>query len=169
MQKKIWILWRKIQILSCFELTDFFYHFYRITKKIWKKKLVKLMLSNFSNFNCWKNPKFYLHFLHNLAISGPGKCKIWNLGIKISKITKFELWEMMRSKVLFFPMLNLELIETYQVKLSTVLCNMNFTSNQVWSREASKVFLMIIILTLDILRYIGWTLIKVLKIFMFRT
>ena len=123
MQKKIWILWRKIQILSCFELTDFFITFIAIIalhRQFWKKKLVKLMLSNFSNFNCWKNPKFYLHFLQNLAISGPCKCKIWNLGIKINKLTKFELWEMMRSKVLFFPMLKLELIETYNVKLSTV-------------------------------------------------
>ena len=111
---------KKIQIFSCFDLTEFFHHFYNIEKKILRKKLVKMMLSNFSNFNCWKNPKFYLHFLHNLAISGPEECKIWNLGLKINKLAKFELWEMMRSKVLFFPMLKLELIETYHVKLSTV-------------------------------------------------
>ena len=86
---------------QCFELTDFFITFIALHRQFWKKKLVKLMLSNFSNFNCWKNPKFYLHFLHNLAISGPGKCKIWNSSIKINKLTKFELWEMMRSKVYF--------------------------------------------------------------------
>ena len=98
---------KKIQIFSFFDLTEFFHHFYNIEKKILRKKLVKMMLSNFSNFNFLKNPNSYLHFLQNLVISGPGKCKIWNLGIKISKLTKFELWEMMRSKVWFFPMLTL--------------------------------------------------------------
>ena len=36
----------------------------------------------------------------NLAISVPGKCKIGNLGIKISKTPKYGLWEMVRSWVL---------------------------------------------------------------------
>ena len=138
----------KNQILSYFDLTEFFHHFYNTSKKILRKKLVKLMVSNFSNFNFWKNPKLYLLFLHNLVISGPGKCKIWNLGIKISKLTKFELWEMMRSKVLFFPMLKLELIETYHVKLSTVqlwtfayvrLLNKTY-ENEVALRERKKYF-----------------------------
>ena len=104
---------KKKSILSCFDLTEFFHHFYNIEKKILRKKLVKMMLSNFSNFNFWKNPKLYLLFLHNLVISGPGKCKIWNLGIKISKLTKFELWEMI-GKIAW------KFIETYWVKLSSV-------------------------------------------------
>ena len=90
----------------------FFITFIVLQSKFWKKKLVKLMLSNFSNFNCWKNPKFYLHFLHNLAISGPGKCKIWNLGIKISKIAKFEPIEMKGFEVSIFPLLTSKCIET---------------------------------------------------------
>ena len=120
MQNKICILWRKNEISSCFDLTEFFITFIILKRKFWGKKLVKLMLSNFSNFNFWKNTKLYLPFLNNLVISGPGKCKIWNLGIKISKFTKFELWEMMRLKVWIFPMLTLKFIETYHVKLSTV-------------------------------------------------
>ena len=91
----------------------FFIAFIALQRKHWKKKLVKLILSNFSNFNCWKNPKFYLHFLHNLAISGPGKCKIWNLDIKISKITKFEHIEMKGFEVSIFPMLTSKYIETH--------------------------------------------------------
>ena len=87
--------------MSCFDLTEFFITIITLQRKFREKQLVKLMLLNFSNFNFWKNPKLYLHFLHNLVIFGPGKCKIWNLGIKISKLTKFKLWEMMRSKVWF--------------------------------------------------------------------
>ena len=120
-KRKFELFEKKIEILSCFDLTDFYIIFIALQRKFWKKKLVKLMLSNFSNFNCWKNPKFYLHFLHNLAISGPGKCKIWNLGIKISKIIKFELIEMKGFKVLIFPILTSKCIETCLVKLSTVV------------------------------------------------
>ena len=104
---KFWFFEEKNQISSCFDLTEFFITFIILKRKFWGKKLVKLMLSNFSNFNFWKNTKLYLPFLNNLVISGPGKCKIWNLGINIIKLTKFELWEMMRSKVWFFPMLTL--------------------------------------------------------------
>ena len=46
------------------------------------KKIVKLKLLIFKIV--LKNPKIYMLFLSNLAISGPEKCKIWNLGIKIS-------------------------------------------------------------------------------------
>ena len=58
--------------------------------------------------------------MSNPAISGPGKCKIWNLGIKISKITKFELIEMKGFEVSIFPMLTSKYIETHEVKSSTV-------------------------------------------------
>ena len=37
-----------------------------------------------------KNPKIHWQFLSNLAISGPEKCKIWNLG-KISEIPNYGL------------------------------------------------------------------------------
>ena len=46
------------------------------------KKIVKLKLLIFKIV--LKNPKIHWQFLSNLAISGPEKCKIWNLGIKIS-------------------------------------------------------------------------------------
>ena len=49
------------------------------TKKIVKLKLLILQI-------VLKNPKIHWQFLSNLAISGPEKCKIWNLGIIISKI-----------------------------------------------------------------------------------
>ena len=98
-KKKIQFFETKIQILTSCDLTEFFHYFYNITENFEKKKLVKLMLSIFSNFCFWKNPKLWFQFLSNTAISGPWKCKIWNLGIKISKLTKFEHWEMMRSKV----------------------------------------------------------------------
>ena len=47
-----------------------------------------------------ENLNFEISFLDNLAISGPGKCEIWNLGIKINKTAKYSLWEMMGSWVL---------------------------------------------------------------------
>ena len=37
--------------------------------------------------------------MRHLAISGPWNFKIWNLGIKISNFTKFELWELMGLRV----------------------------------------------------------------------
>ena len=51
--------------------------------------------------------------MSDLAISGPGKCKIWNLDIKISKITKFELIEMKGFEDSIFPMLTSKYIETH--------------------------------------------------------
>ena len=116
MQKKNWILWDKIQILSCFDLTEFFITFITLKIKFWEKKLVTFMLSFFSDF--WINSKLYLYFLHNLALSGAEKYKIWNLGMKSGK---FELWNMLILKVWFFPKLTLEIIETYLVELSTVI------------------------------------------------
>ena len=50
-------IFRKNKILPYCDLTEFFHHFYNIEKKILRKNLVKMMLSNFSNFNFWKNPK----------------------------------------------------------------------------------------------------------------
>ena len=41
-----------------------------------------------------ENPNFEFRFLDNLAVSGPEKCKIWNLGIKMSKTPKYGLWKM---------------------------------------------------------------------------
>ena len=69
----------------------------KFKKYLRQKKTVKMKLLIFKII--LKKSNIHWQFLSNLAISGPGKCKIWNLGIKISKLTKFELWEMMRSKV----------------------------------------------------------------------
>ena len=61
----------------------------KIQKNSETKKLVKMKLLNFKII--LKNPNIHWQFLSNLAISGPGKCKIWNLGIKISKTPKYGL------------------------------------------------------------------------------
>ena len=64
-----------------------------------EKKIVKFKLSNFPIEFFRKIVLFYWILLRNLAISGPGNCKIWNLGIKIGNTTKFELWEVMGLRV----------------------------------------------------------------------
>ena len=54
----------------------------KIQKNLRQKNNVKVNLLIFKIV--LKNPKIHWQFLSNLAISGPEKCKIWNLGIKIS-------------------------------------------------------------------------------------
>ena len=44
----------KIQILTCFDLTDFFITFVNEERKFREKKLVKLLLSIFTNYSFWK-------------------------------------------------------------------------------------------------------------------
>ena len=61
----------------------------KIQKNSETKKIVKMKLLIFKII--LKNPNIHWQFLSNLAISGPGKCKIWNLGIKISKTPKYGL------------------------------------------------------------------------------
>jgi len=56
-KKKIQFFETKIQILTSWDLTEFFHYFHNITEEILWEKLVKLMLSIFSNFGFWKNPK----------------------------------------------------------------------------------------------------------------
>ena len=68
---------------------------------------------NFFKFLFLEKSKTLIAIFEQSGISGPGKCKIWNLGIKISKISKFELIEMKGFKVLIFPMLTSKCIETY--------------------------------------------------------
>ena len=75
----------------------FFQHCFTKQSKTMLKKLVKWENDEISNFFVLKNSNFEFSFLDNLAISGPGKCKIWNLCIKMSKTPKYRLWEMMGS------------------------------------------------------------------------
>ena len=94
----------------------FFQHCFTKQSKTMLKKLVKWENDEISIFFVLKNSNFEFSFLDNLAISGPGKCKIWNLCIKMSKIPKYRLWEMMGSFYLCFQ----DIYETYLVILSTV-------------------------------------------------
>ena len=55
-------------------------------KTVLKKNLSNERMTKFEFF--LENPNFEFSFLDNLAISAPGNCKIWNLGIKISKSPK---------------------------------------------------------------------------------
>ena len=56
---------------------------------------------------------FKFSFLDNPDISGPGKCKIWNLCIKMSKTPKYGLWEMMGSFYLCFQDISMKLTLSY--------------------------------------------------------
>ena len=79
-------------------LTSFFFSIVLLclVKQCWKKTC---QMSEWWNLNFFvlKNSNFKFSFLDNPAISGPGKCKIRNLCIKMSKTPKYGLWEMMGS------------------------------------------------------------------------
>ena len=62
---------------------------------------------------CLENSTFEISFLDNQAISGPGKCKIRNLYIKMSKTPKYGLWEMMGSFYLCFQDISMKLTWSY--------------------------------------------------------
>ena len=50
LQKEILIFRRKIQILSCFDLTEFFHHFYKVRKNVLREKNCQIEIVKFSNF-----------------------------------------------------------------------------------------------------------------------
>ena len=61
--------------------------FFFLSKTVLKKNLSNERMMKFDFF--FKNSNFKFRFLDYPAISGPGKCNIWNLGIKMSKIPKY--------------------------------------------------------------------------------
>ena len=73
---------KKIHISSFSHLTIFFQHCFTKEKNLSNERMTKLRFF-------LKNLNFEFSFLDNPAISGPGKCKIWNLGIKMSKTPKY--------------------------------------------------------------------------------
>ena len=65
-------------------------------------------MREWQNLDFLKNPSFEFGFLDNLPISGFRKCKIFNLGIKMSKTPKYGLWEMMGIFYLCFQEISLK-------------------------------------------------------------
>ena len=56
MQKKIWVFRGKIQILSYFDLTEFFHHLYKVKKIVLREKNCQIEIVKFSNFYFfWKS------------------------------------------------------------------------------------------------------------------
>ena len=104
---------KKIEISSFSHLTSFFQHcLLCLVKQCWKKTCQMREWWNF-NFFVLKNSNFEFSFLDNPAISGPGKCKIRNLYIKMSKTPKYGLWEMMGSFYLCFQDISMKLTWSY--------------------------------------------------------
>ena len=105
---------KKIEISSFSHLTIFFQHCFTKEKKLvkWENDKIKIFL---------KNPNFEFSFLDNPAISGPGKCKIWNLGIKMSKTPKYCLWETIGTFYLCFQEISMKHTRSYWA-----LCHVRF-------------------------------------------
>ena len=87
---------------------NFFISFIISKRKFWWNKLVKRMLSNFIRilFFGKRCKTLFAFFCKNLAISGPGKYKIWNLDSEISTI-----WALRNDgiKSLIFPYANFKI------------------------------------------------------------
>ena len=80
-----------------------------------------------------KNPNFEFSFLDNPAISGPGKCKIWNLCFKMSKTPKYCLWEMIGTFYLCFQEISMKHTRSYWALCISVIQPKKF------SRESPKI------------------------------
>ena len=122
-KKKVLILWNKHQTLSCCDLTDFFHHFYMITKKILRWIICQTDVVKFFKFYFLNNTKTLLAFF---AQSGHFwtwkmqnlKSRYQNSNFQVSNSKKWND----EIKSLILPTLLLEFVETYSVKLSTVPC-----------------------------------------------
>ena len=104
---------KKLRFLHSLIWQVFFQHCFTKQSKKMLKKLVKWENDEISIFFVLKNSNFEFSFLDNLAISGPGKCKIRNLCIKMSKTPKYGLWEMMGSFYWCFQDISMKLTWSY--------------------------------------------------------